>query len=90
MLTTPHFTSTLHTYTIPTQYTYTIHLLNTHCTCITDYLERRDLTKGLGVEQTWTDYCTGLEAALLFNSYTYTGELALICYVTHGLQCALL
>ncbi len=26
----------------------------------------------MGVEQTWTDYCTGLEAALLFNSYTYT------------------
>ena len=25
------------------------------------------------MEQTWTDYCTGLEASLLFNSYTYTG-----------------
>eukprot|EP00600_Ochromonadales_sp_CCMP1393_P008819 CAMPEP_0174953918 /NCGR_PEP_ID=MMETSP0004_2-20121128/133_1 /TAXON_ID=420556 /ORGANISM="Ochromonas sp., Strain CCMP1393" /LENGTH=579 /DNA_ID=CAMNT_0016201669 /DNA_START=515 /DNA_END=2253 /DNA_ORIENTATION=+ len=37
-----------------------------------DYIERRDLTKGFGVEQTWTDYCTGLEATLLFNSYTYT------------------
>jgi hypothetical protein len=37
-----------------------------------DYLERRELTRGLGVEQAWTDYCTGLEAALLFNSYTYT------------------
>lgn len=24
------------------------------------------------MEQTWTDYCTGLEASLLFNSYTYT------------------
>lgn len=42
-------------------------------TYLADYIERRDLTKGLGVEQTWTDYCTGLEAALLFNSYTYTG-----------------
>lgn len=37
-----------------------------------DYMERRDLTRGLGVEQTWTDYCTGMEALLLFNSYTYT------------------
>lgn len=37
-----------------------------------DYFERRELTRGLGVEQTWTDYCTGLEASLLFNSYTYT------------------
>ncbi len=46
------------------------------CFLRTDYIERRDLTKGLGVEQTWTDYCTGLEAALLFNSYTYTGTLS--------------
>jgi hypothetical protein len=37
-----------------------------------DLVRRRDLTKGHGVEMTWTDYCTGLEATLLFNSYTYT------------------
>jgi hypothetical protein len=37
-----------------------------------DLTRRRDLTKGHGVDQTWTDYCTGLEATLLFNSYTYT------------------
>jgi hypothetical protein len=43
-----------------------------HFILATDYLERRELTRGLGVEQAWTDYCTGLEAALLFNSYTYT------------------
>lgn len=39
---------------------------------LTDYLERRELARGQGVEQAWTDYCTGLEASVLFNSYTYT------------------
>jgi hypothetical protein len=35
-------------------------------------MERRELARGQGVEQAWTDYCTGLEASVLFNSYTYT------------------
>jgi hypothetical protein len=39
---------------------------------LADYKERRDLTKGLNAEEHWADYCTGMEALLQFNTYTYT------------------